>query len=153
MRVLRICVYWLLLFPLLGFDSCKLKRNPTLRLQNCTVYISTVSPTQCTITLSSCAADTTHSTVEAWISASKNDLVTWKNDPRELPKRNYKVIFTSGSPFYTTSTPNPPVFVGTPMKVTGGQNCSVASPASCDFKYSLTSDGNACSDPGIHIMN
>jgi hypothetical protein len=153
MRVLRICVYWLLLLPLLGFDSCKFKQNPTPKPQDCTVYISRVSPTQCTITLSSCAADTTHPTLEEWISASKNDMVTWKNDPQELPKRNYKVNFTNGSPFYTTITPNPPVSVGTPMKVTGGQNCSAASPATCNFKYSLTSDSNTCSDPGIHMVN
>jgi|HubBroStandDraft_3_1064219.scaffolds.fasta_scaffold26652_2 hypothetical protein len=155
MRLFRICVYGLLLLPLLGTSSCEHGQVSKFVVQACTVYISTDStakPLKCTVAFDQCSMDIVdYSAAEAWIRATNNDVVTWKNDPGEKPHHQYAVVFAPPSPFGTVGNPNPPVTIGVGNTVTGGTQCDKAHPKLCDFKYTLTSDGTKCSDPGVHI--
>jgi len=156
MRLFRICVYGLLLVPPLGTTSCEHGQVQKSKAQACTVYISTNTtangPT-CIVSLNQCFMDTVyHSAAQEWILAANKDVVTWTNDPGETPHpHTYTVAFSPYSPFGSPANPNPPVSIGAPNKVTGGTQCDKTHPTLCNFKYTLTSDGTVCSDPGVHV--
>jgi hypothetical protein len=157
MGLFRICVWGLLLLPLLGTSSCDHGQLPKHTLQACTVYMSTdssVNPPKCVVAFDQCSMDIVHhSAAQQWLLLTNNDVVTWENDPGEkFHSHKYTVAFSGYSPFGSKANPNPPVSVGVPNAVTGGAQCDKAHPTVCDFKYTLTSDNNAsCLDPGVHV--
>ena len=143
MRVLRICVSWLLLLPLLAILSCT--GGPIKALTYCNVSTQT-----CHVTINS-DCSVTPDTADVPVGYT----VIW--DPPSNG-HSYSTAFTT-TPFYFSSTYSVPD--GPPgKKATGNLLCNIAtawalkSTSACYFSYTLSKENNKkCSDPGIHIVN
>ena len=145
MRLLRICVNWLLLLPLLGISSCtrKLAEVPT----NCNASTKT-----CTVT----------------ISPNTDSCVATGQVTQDVPL-DYTVIWAATNPQYSAKfwqyktpfhTPNysgagvASVNAGPPgQKATGDTACNSNASTGCYFPYFIYKDGQKCGDPGIHMVN
>jgi hypothetical protein len=144
MRLLRICVYWLLLSPLLGISGCT--GGPIKAVTSCDV-----STQKCHVTINSdCSATPDRADVPVGYT------VIW--DPPPSNGHSYSATFAA-TPFYFSSTYSVPV--GPPgKKVTGNLLCNnltvwaLTSTSACYFSYTLYKENNKkCSDPGIHVVN
>jgi hypothetical protein len=146
MRLLRICVYWSLLLPLLGIGSCtrKLAKVPT----NCDASAKT-----CTVS----------------IVPNNDSCVAMGQEFQDVPL-DYSVIWATTNPtqysaeFWQYKTPfhtpnysgggTSSVPAGPPgKKATGDRACNSSASTGCYFPYFIYKDGQKCGDPGIHMVN
>jgi hypothetical protein len=148
MRVPRICVYWLLLFSLLGIDSCT----------GGGVHKKTI-PTNCDATAKNCAVR-----IDADCSAHPDpaDVVPGYTVTWGAPDTTYSVQFLKAkTPFQPSTGKVTVVLAGSPSKpVTGDNSCGTppnlppsANNTGCYFYYDVFHDNKECSDPGIHVVN
>ena len=131
MRVPRICVYWLLLFSLLGIDSCT----------GGGVHKKTI-PTNCDATAKNCAVR-----IDADCSAPDTTYSVQ--------------FLKAKTPFQPSTGKVTVVLAGSPSKpVTGDNSCGTppnlppsANNTGCYFYYDVFHGNKECSDPGIHVVN
>jgi len=149
MRLLRICLYWFLLFPLLGIDCCDSKKAAD-NSKNCTVSINMVSENKCKVTIKGgCPEDPQRSD---WLMVNKSDYVTWESNPPG--SLDYSISFKDKTPFQSKNG-TAVVPTGAPAQIIGDDSCtSPDRPQGCDYQYSVTqkSAKNPCVDPGVRVV-
>jgi len=147
MRLLRICVYWSLLFKLLGILGC------TSGVRQKTI------PPNCNATTKNCDV-----TIDIHCSANpdQQDVVLGYTVTWHAPDTTYSAQFLkTKTPFQTSTGKVTVVPAGSPSKPVTGDNSCGAPPnppptttgAGCYFYYDVYHGNNACSDPGIHVVN
>ncbi len=149
MRAFRICVYCLLLFPLLGAHSCTVDQRKGLSIKYC---------------------DTSAYTCTVQIDPGNPSCIATAQNPQDVPL-GYKLIWASPTPttpphvysanFWSSKVPFPPnssspvttVNAGVGVTVTGDSECNSSTTTGCYFPYLILKDGiKACSDPGVHVV-
>jgi hypothetical protein len=147
MSAFRICVLWVLLFPLLGIRACTADHQTGLSIN--------------------CNASTHTCTVQ--IDPGNLSCIATGQNPQDVPL-GYQLIWASPPPtspphvysanFWSSKVPFPPnpsgpvttVNAGMGVTVTGDSECSSSTTIGCYFPYVILKDGmKACSDPGIHV--
>jgi hypothetical protein len=145
MRALRICVYWLLLFPLLGILSC-----------TGGVHKKTI-PTNCDATAKNCSVriDADCSVHPDPVDVVLDYTVTWG-----APDATYSVQFLKAkTPFQTSTGKVTVVLAGSQSKpVTGDISCGkppnpppTANNTGCYFYYDVYHGNKECSYPGVRV--
>ena len=147
MRLLRSCVYWLLLFSLFGISSCTNKLNNVLT--NCPA-----STKICTVTIDPSKA----SCVKAGQDQQDVPLgytVIWAQ-PTTDPTHYSAEFWLLKTPFHSPNSSGPAkasVPAGQGINATGDTECNTSASTGCYFPYFIYKDGQKCGDPGIHIVN
>lgn len=148
MRVLSICVYLLLLFPLLGVHSCTGKQAKLL-------------PTNCDVSTTTCTVHIDTSNASC-IAAKENPqdvpvgyTLIWAPPPPTTPLHVYSANFWSLKVPFTPSSSSSVTTVdgGVGVTVTGDSECRSSTTTGCYFPYVIFKDGTKkCSDPGVHVI-
>jgi hypothetical protein len=145
-KSLRISIYMLLFFSLLGMNTCppnlrQLSKNCDKNTKVCTVTIDSTRP--------GCIA-----AGQQFQDVPFGYTVIWANPIAT----QYSIQFWQyKTPFHSSSYSGPPVASipsGPPgQTATGDTECHSGTSAGCYFPYVVYTNGQKCGDPGIHMVN